>query len=139
LIAYFDTSAVVPLRVQEPGSERASLLWGKADRVVGVRLVYVEGRAALTMACRSGQISRSALPTAVGGLERLYRQMDLVEASEAIVHRAGVLAGAHSLGEDDAIQLAAAEALGDQETSLVAGDGPLCRAAEALGLAVART
>lgn len=139
MIAYFDTSAVIPLLVQESGSERAGLLWAEADRVIGVRLVYVEGRAALAMACRGGRISRSALRVAVGGLDRLYRQMDLVEASEAIVHRAGALAEAHSLRGYDAVHLAAAEALGDEETVLVAGDGALCEAAEALGLAVART
>ncbi|MGC2191617.1 MAG: type II toxin-antitoxin system VapC family toxin [Candidatus Dormiibacterota bacterium] len=139
MIAYFDTSAVIPLLVQESGSQRARLLWAEADRVVGVRLVYVEGRAALAMACRGGRISRSSLRTAVAGLGRLYRQMDLVEASQTIVHRAGVLAEAHSLRGYDAVHLAAAEALGVQETVLVAGDGALCEAAVALGLAVART
>lgn len=139
MIAYFDTSAVIPLLVQESGSERAGLLWAEADRVIGVRLVYVEGRAALAMACRGGRINRSSLRIAVGGLGRLYRQMDLVEASEAIVHRAGVLAEAHFLRGYDAVHLAAAEALRDQDTVLVAGDGALCDAAESLGLAVART
>jgi hypothetical protein len=65
--------------------------------------------------------------------------MDNVEASEAVVHRAGVLAEAHALRGYDAVHLAAAEALGGQEVILVAGDGALCQAAEALGLAVART
>jgi hypothetical protein len=139
LIAYFDTSAMVPLLVHEPGSERASLLWGEADHVVGVRLVYVEARAALAMAWRNERISRSGLRTAVAGLGRLYGQMDIVEASEAVVHRAGVLAESHALRGYDAVHLAAAEALGDQEIILVAGDGALCQAAEALGLAVART
>jgi len=46
VIAYFDTSAVVPLLVDEPGSSTAATLWDRADRVVSVRLVYAEARAA---------------------------------------------------------------------------------------------
>jgi hypothetical protein len=47
VIAYFDTSAVVPLLVVEAGSPRAATLWNGADRVVSARLVYPEGRAVL--------------------------------------------------------------------------------------------
>lgn len=44
MIAYFDTSAVVPLRVAEAGSARAATLWDGADRAVSTRLVYPEGK-----------------------------------------------------------------------------------------------
>lgn len=139
MIAYFDTSALVPLLVQEVGSERANLIWGDADRIVGVRFVYAEGRAALAVASRTGRISRAALRGAVQGLEHLYEQMDMVEISDAIVRRAGALAESHSLRGYDAVHLAAAETLLDEDAVLVAGDGPLCRAAASLGLAVSRT
>jgi hypothetical protein len=47
-VATFATVAVViPLLIAEPGSKRAASLWDSADRVVSVRLVYPEGRAAL--------------------------------------------------------------------------------------------
>src|SRR5437870_1138678 len=52
VIAYFDTSAVVPLLVQEPATSRAIALWEGADRVAAVRLVYPEARAALAQAHR---------------------------------------------------------------------------------------
>jgi predicted nucleic acid-binding protein len=138
LIAYFDTSAVVPLLVEEPSSERASLLWWEAERVVTSCLLYSEGRAALAMANRTGRISRAALHEAVAVLEQLYDQMDTVEASDAIVRRAGSLAELHALRGYDAVHLASAETLASAEGVLVAGDGPLCRAATALGMAVGR-
>jgi predicted nucleic acid-binding protein len=138
LIAYFDTSAIVPLLVDEPSSERANLFWSEAERIVTSRLLYAEGRAALAMANRIGRISRSAFYEAVKVLEQLYEQMDLVEASDTIVRRAGGLAEMHALRGYDAVHLASAETLVGADGVLVAGDGPLCLAAAALGLAVGR-
>ncbi|MHB1782768.1 MAG: type II toxin-antitoxin system VapC family toxin [Acidimicrobiales bacterium] len=136
MIAYFDTSAVVPLLVDEPASERACLLWDQAERIAVSRLLYAEGRAALAMASRTGRISRSGLRRSVDGLERLCSQTDVVEPSQAVVRRAGALAEAHGLRGYDAVHLASAETLADVEVVLVAGDGALCRAASALGIAV---
>jgi len=65
--------------------------------------------------------------------------MDIVEATDTLVRRAGALAELSSLRGYDAVHLAAAETLGDEEVILVAGDGPLCRGAQALGLSVARS
>ena len=45
MIAYFDTSAVVPLLIAEAGSERVASLWNDSDRVASVRLFYPETRA----------------------------------------------------------------------------------------------
>lgn len=139
MIAYFDTSAIVPLLVEEAGSDRATRLWDEADRVVSIRLVYAEGRAALAAAARAGRLERFAADAAVRGLDGLYTQMDLVETSDAVVRRAGALAEVHALRGYDAVHLAAAESIGQEDAVLVAGDGPLCRAAAVLGLAVART
>jgi hypothetical protein len=138
LIAYFDTTALVPLLVEESGSGRGSVLWDSAERVFSTRLVYAEGRAALAMAARAGRMSRSALRDAVENFEDLYQQIGRVEVSEGIVHRAGELAELYSLRGYDAVHLAAADVLPPQDLVLVSGDGPLCRAAEAIGIAVSR-
>jgi hypothetical protein len=138
LIAYFDTSAIVPLLVDEPSSGRANLFWSEAERIVTSRLLYAESRSALAMANRIGWISGSALHEAVKVLEQLYEQMDLVETSDTIVRRAGSLAETHALRGYDAVHLASAETLAGADGVLVAGDGPLCLAATALGLAVGR-
>jgi predicted nucleic acid-binding protein len=53
LIAYFDTSAIVPLLVEEPGSEAAANVWNEASRIAGTRLLFAEARAALAQARRT--------------------------------------------------------------------------------------
>lgn len=139
MIAYFDTSSLVPLLVEEAGSQRASLLWDQADHIAGVRLLYAECCAALAMAARLGRLSARALRTAVIDLDMLYQQIDIVEVSDSLVWRAGVLAEIHSLRGYDAIHLAAGETISGQDVVFVAGDGQLYEAAKSLGLAVART
>lgn len=52
MIAYFDSSAFVPLILDEPSSEYARRLWLQVDRVASTRLLYVESRAALARAHR---------------------------------------------------------------------------------------
>lgn len=139
MIAYFDTSSLVPLLVEEAGSQQASLLWDQADHIAGVRLLYAEGCAALAMATRLGRLSTRALRTAVIELDALYLRIDIVEVSDSLVRRAGVLAEIHSLRGYDAIHLAAGEMLSGQDVVFVAGDAQLYEAAKSLGLAVART
>ncbi|WP_052667138.1 type II toxin-antitoxin system VapC family toxin [Nitriliruptor alkaliphilus] len=139
MIAYFDTSALIPLLVDEPGSDRAARLWDVADNVVAVRLIYAEARAALAQATRMGRLAAADLTTAIEGLEGLYVSLDLLEVDERIVRRAGELAQHHALRGYDAVHLAAAERVRDDATVLVAGDRSLCAAAGALGMAVADT
>jgi uncharacterized protein len=139
VIAYFDTSALIPLLVDEPGSERAARLWDVADNVVAVRLIYAEARAALAQAARTGRLSAADLITAIDGLEGLYANLDLLEVDEHLVRRAGELAQHQALRGYDAVHLAAAERVRDDATVVVAGDRGLCTAAGSLGMAVADT
>ena len=137
MIAYFDTSAVVPLLVQEPGSGRASSLWDGADRVVSVRLVYPEARAALAQAARLGRVTARQLRAAVGLLDDLYDQLDLVEIDDDLARSAGGLAEAHGLRGYDSVHLAAARRVSAPDLVLVAGDGALLDAATSKGMATA--
>lgn len=139
MIAYFETSALLPLIIEEPGSLPAARLWDAAQYVVSVRLVYAEARAALAQAARLGGLPPKRLPGAVSTLDGLYTQLDLVDADDRLVRRAGDLAERHSLRGYDAIHLAGAERLGEETAVLVAGDRQLCAAAYELGLAVADT
>ncbi|MFP4148191.1 MAG: type II toxin-antitoxin system VapC family toxin [Nitriliruptoraceae bacterium] len=139
MIAYFDTSALIPLLVDEPGSERACRLWDVADNVVAVRLIYAEARAALAQATRLGRLAATDLATTVDALDGLYANLDLLEIDERLVRRAGELAQHHALRGYDAVHLAAAERLRDDATVMVAGDRDLCTAARTLGMAVADT
>jgi len=137
VIAYFDTSAVVPLLVVEAGSTRAAVLWDGADRVVSARLVYPEGRAALALAHRLGRLTARQLRAAVAELDSKYEEFDLVEVDDMLARRAGHLAEAHGLRGYDAVHLAAADRVRDPDLVVVAGDGALLAAAATESIAIA--
>jgi len=137
VIAYFDTSAVVPLLVVEAGSARAAALWDGADRVVSARLVYPEGRAALAQAHRLGRLTARQLRAAVTEFDSRYEEFDLVEVDDLLVRHAGQLAEAHGLRGYDAVHLAAADRVRDADLVVVAGDEALLTAATAEGMAIA--
>ncbi|MDZ4824853.1 MAG: type II toxin-antitoxin system VapC family toxin, partial [Actinomycetota bacterium] len=125
--------------VEEDGSERAGRLWDAADRVVSVRLVYPQARAALAAARRARRLTESALRRATTDLETVVGQLDIVELSEGLARRAGELAELQGLRGYDAVHLAAAETVADAELVLVAGDTELLGAAGRMGLATGLT
>ncbi len=137
MIAYFDTSAVIPLLIDEAGSEAAGDAWDRALRLVSVRLVRVEARAGLAQAARSNRLSASQLRTSVRDLEDLLTQMDFVDVDDELVRPAADLAESLALRAYDAIHLAAAVAVASEELVVVAGDRALLSAAKAAGLATA--
>ena len=137
MIAYFDTSALVRMLVVEPGSARAASLWDGADRVVSVRLVYPEGRAALAQAHRLGRLTARQVRGAVTELDSKYKEFDLVEVDDELARHAGHLAEAHGLRGYDAVHLAAADRMCDPDLVVVAGDEALLSAATAEGRSLA--
>jgi predicted nucleic acid-binding protein len=86
MIAYFDTSAFVPLLVAEPSSVLCRRLWADADAVVTSRLLYVETAAALARGRRMARITSEQHGAALGLLNQLWwREFDIVEAAELAV------------------------------------------------------
>lgn len=137
MIAYFDTSAIVPLVIAESGTRTAGDIWDRADRLVSVRLAHVEARAALAQAARLRRISPQHLRSSVRELGDLFAQVDLIEADEDLIHEAGDLAEAQELRAYDAVHLAGIRRVADDDLVVVAGDRALLTAAEALGIAIA--
>ena len=137
MIAYFDTSALIPILVAEPGSRRTAALWEAADRVASVGLIYPEARVALAQAHRLGRLTTRQLRDAVRGLDARCEQIDVIEIDAQLTWRAGELAESHHLRSYDAVHLAGADRLRDPELVLVAGNGALLHAAMAEGMAVA--
>lgn len=137
MIAYFDTSALVPLLVAEAGSAHAAALWDGADRVVGVRLLYPEGRAALAQAHRLARLTARQLRWAVGELDSRFEELDLVEIDDQLARRAGDLAETHGLRGYDAVHLAAADRVRDRNLVMAARDGALLDAATSEGMTIA--
>jgi predicted nucleic acid-binding protein len=137
LITYFDTSAIVPLLVEEDGTIAARDLWLGAERLVSVGLALVEARAALAQANRTTRISAEHLRSLTHELEGLFVQLDLVDIDDALVRQAADLAEAQALRAYDAVHLAAALQVVEADLVLVAGDRTLLAAAESVGLMVA--
>lgn len=137
MIAYFDTSGLIPLVIEEAGSENAASLWAAAGRAVSTRLLYPEGRAALAQARRTGRITARHHSQAVGKFDTLFDELDVIEVDDRLARAAGALAETHSLRGYDAVHLAAAERVRDADLVLVAGDRALLGAATSLGMATA--
>ena len=135
MIAYFDTSAMIPLLIDEPLSKLAERVWQRASWVASARVSYVEVRAGLARACRVERISPTQLREAVEGLETLNCQMHQVEVTAELVEKASQLAEELALRAYDAIQLAAAASLDIDDVVVVTGDRHLAAAAQTLGLA----
>lgn len=139
MIAYFDTSAVIPLLIGEPSSATCTRVWNEAARSISVRLLYPEACAALARAERMGRITKRQHQSAVTELKAIITEIDHVEVTAELARHAGNLAQAHQLRGYDAVHLAAAMAALDTDLVLVTSDNDLAGAARSLGLPVALT
>jgi len=135
VIAYFDTSALVPLLVEEPSSPACRRLWDEADEVLTVRIAYVEAAAALAAAARLGRLGDRALRATRRGLADLWSQLGVIEVDQMLVERAAEIAGRLALRGYDAVHAAAAEQLSDPQLVAGAGDRRLLEAWRDLDLA----
>jgi predicted nucleic acid-binding protein len=134
MIAYFDTSALVPLLVDEPSSSACRRLWEDADDVVAARLGYVETAAALSQARRLGRLTSRRQRAALRALDELWSQMQIAEVDQLLVERAAQVADEFALRGYDAIHCAAALVLNDETLVAAAGDRQLLTAWHALGV-----
>ncbi|MBK5222539.1 MAG: type II toxin-antitoxin system VapC family toxin [Acidimicrobiia bacterium] len=139
MIAYFDTSAIVPLVIGEPGSTACTRLWNEATRVMSVRLLYPEARAALAKAHRMDRLTRRQLTAAVADLEVIMTEVDHAEITADLARDAGELADVHGLRGYDAVHLAAAVSAREPDLVVATGDHGMAAAARALGISVALT
>lgn len=134
MIAYLDTSALVPLLIDEPASPICARLWDDADDVVSVRIAYVEAAAAIAQARRLGRLTRPQQREALALLDDKCEQLHVLDVDDTLVHRAGTLADAHSLRGYDATHCAGAESINDAEVVAASGDRQLLAAWRALGI-----
>jgi predicted nucleic acid-binding protein len=140
VIAYFDTSAIIPLLVDdEPGAEAVLAVWLSAESVVTVRILFAEAAAALARAARLGRLEPEALDLALGELDSVWSQLDIVDIDDSLVRTAGSLARTHPLRGYDAVHCAAALRLADPTTVALAGDQQLLAAWRTEGLQVVDT
>jgi uncharacterized protein len=135
VITYVDTSVLIKVLVEEPGTDAARQLWSNSDDLASVALVAVEARAALAAAQRAGRLTRAQHRRSVTSLFALLDQLDLIGISDDLVQQAGDLAESESLRGYDAVHLAGAVLVG--ATVMASADRALCDAATHHGLHVA--
>ncbi len=105
--AYFDTSAVVKLYVEEPGSEHVHTLSAR-NRPLSSVILSVEVVSALARRQRSGDLSGEARNAALGNFRKDLPSFDLVELTADIRQRAEAALLSYSLRTLDAIHIASA-------------------------------
>lgn len=125
------------LVVVEDGSELAAKLWGSAYPAASSILIYPEGRAALAAARRLNRLTKKDHEEALAAFEELCEDLIRVGVDQELAHNAGEYAEDLGLRGYDAVHLATALELGDEEVVLVTWDRGLARAAEQVGLGIA--
>jgi len=136
-LAYFDSSALLKLVLDESGSDIASAIWNGCDAALSSRLAYPEVCAALAAAGRNHDLTRAEARAAAAEWETFWASMRPVELSAEVERSAGELAVLHGIRGADAIHLASALAPGATDLILVVWDRRLHAGAIAAGLAVA--
>ena len=71
-IVCFDSSALVKLVLDEPGSNVAAELWNASDAALSSRLAYPEVRAALAAAGRNHDLTESEVTAAADEWETFW-------------------------------------------------------------------
>jgi uncharacterized protein len=127
----------VKLVVVEDGSDLAAELWGGPYSAASSILAYPEGRAALAAARRLDRLGDEEHREALAAFEELYVELARVGVDQELATRAGGYAEDLGLRGYDAVHLATALELGDEEVVLVTWDRDLARAAERVGLGIA--
>jgi len=107
LIAYLDTSAVVPVLIREAASPLCTELWESTELLVSIRLVEIEAATALHKAQRLQRITQSDLAAALRLLDEFMTDIDIVEIDQDLIHRARQCAAAAPLRGYDAVHCAA--------------------------------
>ena len=139
MILYVDTSALVPLLIEEPTSAACGELWDAADSVVVTRLAYVETTAALAMAGRMARISEAQASEARSLLDDLWVVTHVIELGPSLMEAAARSAVVHGLKGYDAVHCAAGVSVNDVDLVAASGDQQLIAAWRAEGLAVRDT
>jgi predicted nucleic acid-binding protein len=128
---------LIKLVVVEDGSELAAELWDSGHPAASSILAYPEGRAALAAARRQGRLDNSEHAQALTAFEELQSELVSVGVDADLARRAGEHAETLGLRGYDAVHLATALELGDEEVVVVTWDRDLAKAAQKVGLGLA--
>jgi predicted nucleic acid-binding protein len=107
-MAFWDSSAIVPLCCAQTGTTRGRRLLADLGRIVAWWGTPVEARSAFARLARDGDLNVAQRTNAVKLLEQLRRAWDEILPSEAVRVLAESLPDDHGVRAGDALQLAAA-------------------------------
>lgn len=130
---YFDTSAAVPLVIDEPASRACYELWNSAGAILSTPLLLVEASAVLNRARRGGHIQADELPGRLNQLEEYWSEVRVLELDEDLLRTAATYTGQFNLRAYDAVHCAAGARVADDQTVLASGDVRLLAAWNELG------
>jgi uncharacterized protein len=136
--AFWDSSALIPLCVQERTSNKVKALARQFVPVVWWATT-VEIHSAIARLHRSGELDDAARQAALNRLSVLSRGWREILPSDKLRAQAGVLLDTYSLRAADSLQLASAMIWCQQRPALqrfVSSDVRLCEAAAQAGFAV---
>ncbi|MEZ5333412.1 MAG: type II toxin-antitoxin system VapC family toxin [Thermoanaerobaculia bacterium] len=136
---FWDSSAVVPLLVEEESSARLLDLYAGEEAVLVWWSTSVECTSALARLERSSHLSPGETRAALGRLDSLEETWDVVEPTPRLARSAKRLLRTHELRAADSLQLAAALLAAEGEPAslpFVCLDERLCVAADREGLDV---
>lgn len=105
---FWDSSALLTLHVAQAATEQTRRLYAADPEVLAWVLSDVEMRSAVRRLERDGMLVGEDLAEAIARLEALWSTLNVVRLTDAVKARAKRLLGAHALRAADALQLAAA-------------------------------
>lgn len=135
--AYFDTSAFVPLVIDELGTARCVQIWHAARRVIATRLLVVETAAALAQARRLHRLTDKQYVAAQAQGDHLLAGVDFIGIDSQLIDTAADLARRFPLRGFDAVHVAGAALI--EGATMVSGDQRVLDANRRLGMATADT
>lgn len=131
--AYFDSSAFVPLLVDEPSTERCTSVWSASVEVVSSVVTFVEVHAAFAAALRSRRLDATQHRRAIAEFSGIWQSVTQVAVDDAMIRHAATLTTSHRLRGYNALQCATACAAATDDLVAVSGDRDLLRAWSELG------
>lgn len=133
MILYLDTSSLVKLYVEEPGSTETNAVVNEAELVATSVVAYPEARAALARRQRERSLTRSEHRRAKAALDDDWPRILSLEVTEGLARTAGDLAQRYRLRGFDAVHLSSylhlAQEFPTESVSFSSADASLNRAA----------
>lgn len=134
---YLDTSSLVKLYVDEPGTDRVRALVERADLVATSSITYAEIRATLARLRRERQLTATEYARRKRQFLEDWAAFLSIDVTDSLTEAAGELAEQHALTGCDAVQLATfvqlLQSAEDDDIEFSSFDQRLNKAARSLG------